>query len=66
MSILTILVLRSLRWSEGALSEMDGPLAEAAFHDVHNARICIETLARVTERNSLANHVTGERGEWAA
>lgn len=60
MTLLTTLVLRSLRWSEGALSEMDNPLAKRSYERVHQARLDMETLQRIEERG-LTGHATGDR-----
>jgi hypothetical protein len=62
MSLIGI-TLRMLKHTEGLLSELDSPIAQAALHDVHNARLNIETLARVVDREHSV-HVTGERGGW--
>lgn len=59
MTIITI-VLRMLKHSEALLADLDCPLAEAALHDVHNARLNVETLARISGPEHSV-HVTGSR-----
>lgn len=49
MTILTV-ALRMLRHTEALLGELDSSLAQAACHDVHNARLNLETLARIDAR----------------